>query len=72
VVVHALNVGPPQTDELRVSLEKAKSAGGNVRAIAVINPGNPTGGCLTRANMEGVVCAHVYSQPQFASTSPQA
>jgi hypothetical protein len=44
-----------QVDELQIALVKAKSAGQNVRAVAVINPGNPTGGCLSRANMESVV-----------------
>ena len=42
-------------DELQIALDKAKGLGQNVRAVAVINPGNPTGGCLSRAHMESVV-----------------
>jgi hypothetical protein len=32
-----------QPTSLEASLQRAKSAGKHVRAIAVINPGNPTG-----------------------------
>ena len=44
-----------QLDELQLSIDKARAAGKNVRAIAIINPGNPTGGCLSRADQEAVV-----------------
>eukprot|EP00286_Rhodomonas_abbreviata_P002652 CAMPEP_0181346598 /NCGR_PEP_ID=MMETSP1101-20121128/33413_1 /TAXON_ID=46948 /ORGANISM="Rhodomonas abbreviata, Strain Caron Lab Isolate" /LENGTH=509 /DNA_ID=CAMNT_0023458721 /DNA_START=105 /DNA_END=1634 /DNA_ORIENTATION=+ len=41
--------------ELKSSLKNARSEGTNVRALAIINPGNPTGQCLTEANMREVV-----------------
>jgi len=41
--------------ELQRSLNEATQAGTNVRALAVINPGNPTGQVLSKENMIEVV-----------------
>ncbi len=41
--------------QLEAELYKARSKGTTVRALAVINPGNPTGQCLTIENMKAVV-----------------
>nr|AIT69938.1 alanine transaminase [Eucheuma denticulatum] len=41
--------------ELQERLEEARGQGVDVRAIVIINPGNPTGQVLTRQNMEGVI-----------------
>ncbi|BEJ17528.1 hypothetical protein CspHIS471_0609290 [Cutaneotrichosporon sp. HIS471] len=40
---------------LQESVEKAKAEGIEVKCLAVINPGNPTGGCLSREAMQDVV-----------------
>jgi aspartate/methionine/tyrosine aminotransferase len=40
--------------DLKKSLESAKANGIDVRALCVINPGNPTGQCLTERNMRQV------------------
>jgi alanine transaminase len=40
---------------LRESIEKARSEGINPRALVVINPGNPTGGCLHEQDMIDVI-----------------
>lgn len=42
-------------EDLKTSLEQAKEKGIESRALVVINPGNPTGQCLTRENMENIV-----------------
>lgn len=42
-------------DELERSAAEAKAAGRTLRALAVINPGNPTGQCLPYENMKQVV-----------------
>lgn len=42
-------------DHLRVQLAKAREEGKTVRAIAIINPGNPTGQVLDRETQEGIV-----------------
>lgn len=42
-------------NELELSLSKAKKIGKNVRAIAVINPGNPTGQCLFEEDIRQVI-----------------
>lgn len=44
-----------RVDELERSLAEAKKQGVNVRALAVINPGNPTGGCMSPENIRDVV-----------------
>ena len=41
--------------DLQESLQKARSEGTNPRALVVINPGNPTGGCLVESVMEDVI-----------------
>ena len=41
--------------ELRRSLDAARAEGTNVKALAVINPGNPTGQCLGDETMRAVV-----------------
>lgn len=44
-----------QPAELERSLAAARAAGKHVRAIAVINPGNPTGNVLSESDMEAVL-----------------
>ena len=43
------------TAALREGVSKAKQDGTPIKALVVINPGNPTGACLTREAMEDVV-----------------
>lgn len=40
---------------MREALKKARSEGIDVRAVVVINPGNPTGGCLNAENISSVL-----------------
>ena len=40
---------------LEESFAKARSQGMDVRALCVINPGNPTGQCLTKDNIVEVI-----------------
>lgn len=49
-----------EVSELERALADARAKGTTVRAIAIINPGNPTGQCLTASNMRDIVrfCAH--------------
>lgn len=42
-------------DEIKAGYEKAKAEGTDVRAIVIINPGNPTGGSLTEAEIKGIL-----------------
>jgi len=42
-------------EALEQSIAAAKSRGVTARALCVINPGNPTGGCLTVDEMRGIV-----------------
>lgn len=42
-------------EDLRSSIKKARSEGTKLKALVVINPGNPTGNCLSRENMEDIV-----------------
>jgi len=42
-------------DELARAVGEARAAGKTVRGLAVINPGNPTGQCLSEENMRDVV-----------------
>ena len=67
--------------ELQRSLDEARAAGTNVRALAVINPGNPTGACLDRDNVAAVAdfCAkeklvlladEVYQENNYAEGLP--
>jgi hypothetical protein len=39
-------------DDLRESVKTARRDGISVRGLVFINPGNPTGQCLTRENLE--------------------
>jgi len=66
---------------LESAIAKAKAEGVTSRALAVINPGNPTGGVLTRSGMEGIVkfcekenlvlCAdEVYQENTYLSSKP--
>ncbi|GAA5995362.1 uncharacterized protein JCM10292_005125 [Rhodotorula paludigena] len=41
--------------DLKKNLAKARHDGTNVKAMVVINPGNPTGNCLTKQNMEDII-----------------
>jgi alanine transaminase len=40
---------------IKTALDKARSDGIDVRAVVVINPGNPTGASLSAADIEGVL-----------------
>lgn len=42
-------------EEIKTSYEKAKSSGTDVRAIVIINPGNPTGASLSEADIRSVI-----------------
>jgi len=42
-------------DEIKNRIQKFRAEGGNVRALAVINPGNPTGNVLSREELENIV-----------------
>lgn len=42
-------------DELARAVEEARANSKNVRALAVINPGNPTGQCLTVENQQEII-----------------
>ncbi|KAK4703608.1 alanine transaminase, partial [Phenoliferia sp. Uapishka_3] len=42
-------------EDVRRSVAKARSEGTNLKAIVVINPGNPTGNCLSISNMTDIV-----------------
>jgi len=42
-------------EELRRALTEARAQGTNVRAIVVINPGNPTGQCLDTSVMKDII-----------------
>lgn len=44
-----------QTAELKKSLANAHLLGVDVRAIVVINPGNPTGQCLSEQNIREII-----------------
>lgn len=42
-------------EHLRQQLHQARQQGLVVRGLVVINPGNPTGQCLTRKNQEDIL-----------------
>ncbi|WFD43564.1 alanine transaminase [Malassezia psittaci] len=42
-------------DSVHDSLRKARKEGKTPRAIVVINPGNPTGSCMSRAEIEAII-----------------
>lgn len=46
---------PPQVEKLKSELHNARAKGLNVRSVSVINPGNPTGTCLTYDNISEIV-----------------
>ncbi|GAA5921031.1 hypothetical protein JCM3775_004060 [Rhodotorula graminis] len=41
--------------DVEKNIDKARHEGTNVKAMVVINPGNPTGNCLSLENMEDIV-----------------
>ena len=41
--------------EIREEVERSRKEGIEVRALVVINPGNPTGNCLSLENQQEVV-----------------
>jgi len=44
-----------QTEELQRSYDEAAKKGVETRALVIINPGNPTGQCLSEANMREII-----------------
>ena len=42
-------------ESIRQSIHEARANGTNVRAIVFINPGNPTGQCMTASDLEDIV-----------------
>ncbi|KAG9300275.1 hypothetical protein G9A89_011348 [Geosiphon pyriformis] len=42
-------------NELSSSIRKARADGTDVRALVIINPGNPTGQCLSEENMKEII-----------------
>jgi aspartate/methionine/tyrosine aminotransferase len=46
-------------DSLRGAVKKARAEGKNVRGLVFINPGNPTGQCLSYDNLKVCVCVCV-------------
>ncbi|CAO1625920.1 unnamed protein product [Parajaminaea phylloscopi] len=42
-------------DTMKRSVEEARSKGVNVKACCIINPGNPTGACISRQNVEDII-----------------
>lgn len=42
-------------DELNRSLKEAQKAGTDTRGLVIINPGNPTGQCLSKENIEIII-----------------
>ena len=43
-----------QIEELQLRLEEGRGKGKNVRALVIINPGNPAGNVLSHENMQEV------------------
>ncbi|KAI8378502.1 pyridoxal phosphate-dependent transferase [Blakeslea trispora] len=44
-----------KVDDLKKSVEKARKEGVDVRALVIINPGNPTGQCLSEDNIREII-----------------
>ncbi|KNE61914.1 hypothetical protein AMAG_07183 [Allomyces macrogynus ATCC 38327] len=44
-----------RADEVRRAIAEARNGGTDVRALCVINPGNPTGNVLSKADMEAII-----------------
>ncbi|KAI8391761.1 pyridoxal phosphate-dependent transferase [Radiomyces spectabilis] len=42
-------------DDLKKSVEESRAKGVDVRALVIINPGNPTGQCLSEENMREII-----------------
>ncbi|KAI9319115.1 pyridoxal phosphate-dependent transferase [Dichotomocladium elegans] len=42
-------------EELKASISEARANGVDVRALVIINPGNPTGQCLSEKNMREII-----------------
>ncbi|KAG2222573.1 hypothetical protein INT45_008692 [Circinella minor] len=42
-------------EEIRKTVHEARSKGTDVRALVIINPGNPTGQCLEASNMQDIL-----------------
>jgi len=42
-------------EEITRALQQARKKGTDVRALCVINPGNPTGNCLSKKNIEQII-----------------
>ena len=42
-------------EEMQMRVQTAKDLGVRIRAIVVINPGNPTGNVLSRENIEEII-----------------
>ncbi|KDN46269.1 putative alt1-alanine aminotransferase [Tilletiaria anomala UBC 951] len=60
-------------DALSASIQAARRDGTDVRAVVVINPGNPTGQCLSEANIADLVrFAHAQRLVLFADEVYQA
>ncbi|OAD80678.1 hypothetical protein PHYBLDRAFT_184403 [Phycomyces blakesleeanus NRRL 1555(-)] len=43
------------TEDLKKSIEEGRKAGKDVRALVIINPGNPTGQCLSEQNIREII-----------------
>ena len=66
---------------MKKSVDSARAEGKNVRALVFINPGNPTGQCLTRENLQELVqfaydekivllCDEVYQENIYQDERP--
>ncbi|GAA5913036.1 hypothetical protein JCM6882_005543 [Rhodosporidiobolus microsporus] len=42
-------------EDVRQNVEKARQEGTTLKGMVVINPGNPTGNCLSKENMEDII-----------------
>lgn len=56
-----------EVSQMKSSLQESKSKGVDVRACVIINPGNPTGSCLSEENIKDVIkLAHEENLVLFA------
>ncbi|CAN8313041.1 unnamed protein product [Cochlearia groenlandica] len=53
-ILMSLKTGGLDVNNLRQSVARARSQGISVRAMVIINPGNPTGQCLSEANLREI------------------
>ncbi|KAG1680369.1 hypothetical protein FOA52_015460 [Chlamydomonas sp. UWO 241] len=69
------------TDSIRSAVKKARAEGKHVRALVFINPGNPTGQCLSEANLKDLIklcydekivlmCDEVYQENVYQDERP--